>query len=115
MIYLDPFYAKSLARHAIINEDSTQTLVKSLCPSFSLVFAPNHDLADHRCFLHWNSVLPTYLQMSSTFSFSSGSVRDFRSFRMQTQKHGFVTCVHSTHGEICPRSNDKWDFLQSIL
>jgi len=31
-----PFYAKSLARHAMIDKDSSQTLVKSLYPPFSV-------------------------------------------------------------------------------
>jgi len=51
---------------AMINEDSSQTSVKSSC--FSSLFAQSHDLTDHRRFLRQNSVLPTYLQMSSAFS-----------------------------------------------
>jgi len=91
MIYLDPFYAKPLAYHAIIDEDSSQAPIKLFCPPFSSFFTQSHDLIGHWCFLRRNSVSPTYLQISSTFLFSNGSVWHFWFFRMQTQKHGFVT------------------------
>jgi len=50
MMYLDPFYTKSLARYAMIDKDSSQTITKSLCPPFSSFFAQIYDLAGYRLF-----------------------------------------------------------------
>jgi len=66
------------------------------------------------CTEPWSGKSSTFFYVEITFHsliykclrlfhvFSSGSIRHFRSFRMQTQKHGFVTwCVRGTHCEIC--------------
>jgi len=78
MIYRNPFYAKPLARHAMIDEDSSQTIIKSLCPFFFclpslLFFTQSHDLTGHRRFLRRNSVSPTYKCLWLFHVFSSCS------------------------------------------
>jgi len=95
--YLDPFYTKLLARHAMIDEDSSQTLVKSFYPSLTSFFCTETQSGRSSTFLHRNSVSSTYICLRLFHVFSSSSIWHFRSFWMQTQKHGFRNVMRTRH------------------
>jgi len=75
----------------MIDEDSSQTPVKSLCSPFLSFFAQSHDLAGHRSFLHRNSVSLTYKCLRLLLYLATASYDIFDPFERALRD--FYRCV----------------------